>query len=311
MTKRLHVVAAVIENTDGKILIAKRPQHVHQGGLWEFPGGKVEADETANSALQRELSEELNIQITDSQPLIQINHNYPDKSVFLDVYHVTTFSGKAVGNEGQEIKWIKKNKLSDFEFPAANKPIIDATQLPHEYLITPEHELSNRTDFLERLELNLQNGIRLIQLRAKSLSDEEFAILYHQTHEITRQYGVKLQLNTSLENAIKLQADGIHLTSANLLSSTSLPSGLYASASCHNLKEIQKACDLGVRFIVIAPIQLTTTHPEARPLGWQNFSQLCEQSTVPAFALGGMKKTDSSLAIANGGQGIAAISGLW
>lgn len=86
MTKLLHVAVGVIVGSDGKILIAKRPQTTHQGGLWEFPGGKVDTGESVQQALARELKEELAIDVITSEPLIQIRHHYPDKSVLLDVY---------------------------------------------------------------------------------------------------------------------------------------------------------------------------------------------------------------------------------
>jgi len=309
--KIIHVVAAVIENTEGQILIAKRPQHVHQGGLWEFPGGKVESGESANHALQRELHEELNINISDSQPLIQIHHNYPDKSVFLDVQHITSFSGIAIGNEGQKIQWVNKSELNGFQFPAANKPIIDATQLPREYLITPEHELKDREQFLTQLEMQLQSGIRLVQLRAKSLSANEFSTLYAQVNKLTEASGARLQVNTSVENALRLGASGIHLSSRELFKTTSFPKDLYVSASCHNQKEINQAEQLGVNFIVLSPVKFTHSHPDSEPIGWNKFELFCEKTTVPVFALGGMERDDTAKAVSCGAQGIAAISGLF
>lgn len=122
----LHVAAAVIYDSAGNILIARRPVHKHKGGLWEFPGGKVEAQETAPEALARELYEELGISDISSQPLIQITHHYPERSVLLDVYCVTSFSGEALGCEGQPIQWVTPQTLLDFPFPEANQPIIEA-----------------------------------------------------------------------------------------------------------------------------------------------------------------------------------------
>src|SRR6476619_2625198 len=107
MSSRIvHVAVGVIVNKDGKILIAKRPEQSHQGGLWEFPGGKVEQGESLFAALQRELFEELAIQIISTQPLIKIRHDYGDKIVLLDVHKVTEFIGEAKGNEGQPIQWV-------------------------------------------------------------------------------------------------------------------------------------------------------------------------------------------------------------
>ena len=123
----LHVVAAVIYNAENThILIAKRPANKHQGGKWEFPGGKVEAEESAQEALQRELYEELDISISDATAFTQVSFQYPDKSVFLDVYEVKQFSGTAIGKEGQKVRWVLKEELDTFDFPEANITIIKA-----------------------------------------------------------------------------------------------------------------------------------------------------------------------------------------
>ena len=122
----VHVAAAVILGSDGCVLIARRPAHVHQGGLWEFPGGKVEAGETVVEALSRELHEELAIEVVTAEALLEVRHDYPDKSVLLDVWCVTEFAGKPVGNEGQPLCWVKVEQLQDYPFPAANQPIIKA-----------------------------------------------------------------------------------------------------------------------------------------------------------------------------------------
>jgi 8-oxo-dGTP diphosphatase len=123
---RVHVAVGVIRNPAGEILISKRHLESHQGGLWEFPGGKVEAGETVIEALQRELLEELGIRFADARPLLEIEHDYSDKAVCLDVWLVDTFSGCAEGREGQPLAWVKPARLHTYEFPAANHPIIAA-----------------------------------------------------------------------------------------------------------------------------------------------------------------------------------------
>ena len=87
----VHVAVGVVRNPQGNILIAKRPAHAHQGDLWEFPGGKVERGESLQQALQRELHEELGIDVTHARPLIRIPHSYPDKQVLLDVWLIEGF----------------------------------------------------------------------------------------------------------------------------------------------------------------------------------------------------------------------------
>lgn len=129
--KRIHVVAAVIVNQDRQqIFISRRADHLHQGGFWEFPGGKVEADESPESALARELFEELDIRIETAEPYMQVEHDYPDKQVFLDIWQVNHFTGTARGKEGQECRWVGLQELLAakptglFNFPAANQPIL-------------------------------------------------------------------------------------------------------------------------------------------------------------------------------------------
>ncbi|MCW8125634.1 8-oxo-dGTP diphosphatase MutT [Microbulbifer halophilus] len=128
MGKVIHVAVGVVMREDGKILIARRPDHLHMGGRWEFPGGKVEEDETAQQALGRELLEEVAIEAKKLQPLTEIRHDYPEKTVLLDTWWVTDFEGEAKGSEGQQIAWIDTGELGDHQFPDANAPILEAIQ---------------------------------------------------------------------------------------------------------------------------------------------------------------------------------------
>ncbi|MCE9687536.1 MULTISPECIES: 8-oxo-dGTP diphosphatase MutT [Shewanella] len=125
MTKRVHVAVGIIINHDNSVLLAKRHEHLHQGGKWEFPGGKVEANETVTQALVRELKEEVNLDVDHSQPFMALSYDYPDKQVLLDIHLVTEFSGEAIGAEGQQVAWVAKTELSEYEFPAANRPILE------------------------------------------------------------------------------------------------------------------------------------------------------------------------------------------
>ena len=127
----VHVAVAVIHDTHGQVLIARRPESVHQGGLWEFPGGKVEPGETVMEALKREIEEELAIQVASAEPLIEVRHDYADKCVLLDVWCVSKFTGVPIGNEGQPLCWVKIEQLTDYAFPEANQPIIEALVEKH------------------------------------------------------------------------------------------------------------------------------------------------------------------------------------
>lgn len=122
----VHVAVGVIRDDAGCILISKRHASSHQGGLWEFPGGKVEVGEAVLSALSRELREELGIEVQASKPLLQVKHDYGDKQVLLDVWLVDRFTGQAVGREGQPLRWVAAEDLPDFDFPLANDAIVEA-----------------------------------------------------------------------------------------------------------------------------------------------------------------------------------------
>ena len=120
----IHVVVGVLLNGNHEVLIALRPAESHQGGLWEFPGGKVEEGESVEYALNREFKEELGISVQACTPLIQIRHEYSDKLVMLDVWLIEKFSGIPQGREGQAIEWRALSKLRAVDFPKANDRII-------------------------------------------------------------------------------------------------------------------------------------------------------------------------------------------
>ena len=113
------VVAGVIQRS-GRVLLARRPLHKPQGGLWEFPGGKLHPGELPIDALRRELSEELGIEIEDASQLFAAEHNYGDFSVELMFFCVEAFNGEPTGMEGQELRWVAIDKLDSYAFPEAN-----------------------------------------------------------------------------------------------------------------------------------------------------------------------------------------------
>lgn len=125
MTKKVVHVAVGVIYKDQQLFICKRPDDKHQGGLWEFPGGKVEQAESVFAALQRELLEEVNLTVNGSKELMVIEHDYGDKCVRLDVHIVDDFTGVAHGAEGQQGKWVALSELDDYSFPAANVEIIE------------------------------------------------------------------------------------------------------------------------------------------------------------------------------------------
>lgn len=311
MSAPLHVMAAVIRSPEGRVLIARRPEDKDQGGLWEFPGGKRESGETRETALARELREELGIEVRQARPLIQVRHAYPNKTVLLDVWQVTAFEGEARGLEGQPVRWVWPDELPDYRFPAANYPIISAARLPERYLITPDEP--NPELLLERVEQALAAGISLIQLRAPQMSEADYRCLAQRV--LTRcPHPDRLMFKGPLDWADEFPSVGWHLTARQL---HQLPAGVrplaahrWLAASCHSAAELDKALALGVDFVTLSPIQPTQTHPEAKPLGWEKAQQLIENFPRPVYLLGGMRLEDAPRAFAVGAQGVAGIRGL-
>lgn len=308
--KVIHVAVGVIFNPAGEVLVSLRPRHVDQGNLWEFPGGKVEPGEDVQQALVREIEEEVGLRIERAQPLIKLRHDYPAKSVLLDVWRVTAYSGQACGREGQRLAWLAPQALNPANFPAANPPIITAVRLPPLYLITPE---PSHAVFLSRLERLLNAGIRLVQLRAKSLDGEDFHRLAVEVIALCRARGARVLLNGSPEQCLLLGADGVHLNSERLLhlSARPLPADRLVAASCHDRRQVDHAGRIGVDFIAVSPVRATYSHPAALPLGWGGLRSLVESAVVPAYALGGLAPADLTSAWGHGAQGVAAIRSLW
>ncbi|MES9853505.1 MAG: Nudix family hydrolase [Candidatus Thiodiazotropha sp. L084R] len=308
----IQVAAAAIIDTFGRVLVSKRAEHTHQGGLWEFPGGKLEPGETSEAALSRELKEELGIVPTEYESLIRIRHDYDDREVVLDFFRVTSYRGEAKGLEGQPLRWLSPGKMVPEEFPAADRPVITALQLPKRYLITGA-DPNDSNAFLDSLSRAITQGIQLVQLRAHQLSDATYRQLMNKALELCRSNDVKLLLNRA-EDVLGWhgEADGLHLTTRNLMSLSQRPSGAgLIGASCHQLDELKKAESLGLDYVLLSPVQVTSTHPDAQTLGWPRFTAWVDQVNLPVYALGGMTVDDLPQAVSNGAQGIAGISTFW
>ena len=285
--------------------------------MWEFPGGKVELEELPAQALVRELEEELGILVTEYSPLIQIRHDYPDKSVLLDVWKVTQFEGQPKGMEGQPIEWVAMSNLAERDFPAANLPIIQAAQLPTDYVITEDLlATDDATRFLEKLKANLDRGYRLIQIRTKSLTGEALAALVNKAVLMCQKSDAVLVLNSDLQvpdAASGFPRDescvGLHLTGRRLQELQNKPKGYrFVAASCHTEADIRHAEQLGVDFVTLSPVQKTQSHPDAENLGWERFQVMVRNARLPVYALGGLSRRDLERAIQSGAQGIASIS---
>jgi 8-oxo-dGTP diphosphatase len=312
----VEVAVGVILDADGRrVLVSRRHQQAHQGGKWEFPGGKREPSESITDALSRELQEELGIAIKSCEPLIRIRHDYPEKTVLLDVRTVTRFEGVPHGREGQPVVWKPVAELDSDDFPPANRAIIQALRLPDRCLVTPDASEYPLTEFIDRVEAALRGGIRLLQFRSHALLRQDYFDLAGEIAAISAGYNAQCLLNAPpawwpalLDSGIR--AAGFHLTGQALREIPQRPEGLLG-ASCHTREDVERANSIRADFIFISPVKPTASHPGVPGLGWDNFAALTEQAAIPAYALGGLVAADVATARQHGAQGIAAIRGLW
>ncbi len=311
-TDWIQVVAAVLTDRAGRVLISRRPPQSHQGGLWEFPGGKLEPGESAEAGLARELAEELGIGIGRVQPLIRVPHDYGDRRIVLDVYRVLDHTGSPRGREGQLLAWLAPEAMDAACFPAADRPVITALRLPRLMLITGPDPRAPR-QFLAKLECALAGGIRLVQLRAPELISTDYRRLAAAAWELCSVHGALLVLNRHPAEVKGLRRHGLHLTSRLLLELHQRPGGAdeLTGASCHNPSQLRRTSELGLDYALLSPVRPTASHPQVQPLGWQTFADWVAPVPLPVYALGGLTADDLETAIQHGAQGIAAIRSLW
>nr|WP_296701618.1 Nudix family hydrolase [Thiocapsa sp. UBA6158] len=308
----IHVMVGAISDPTGRVLVTKRPDHVHQGGLWEFPGGKLEPGESPECGLARELAEELGVEIHDSRPLIRIRHHYGDRHVLLDVRCVRSYAGIPAGLEGQPLAWQHPETMDPACFPAADRPIITALRLPGRMLITGLDPLDPEV-FLARLAGAVAGGIKLVQLRAHELTHAAYRDLARRAFLLCEQGGARLLLNRDPQETLDVPRDGLHLGGqvlARLSERPGRPDDL-VGASCHTADDLVRAACLGLDYALLSPVNPTASHPEARPLGWLRFAELADAATLPVYALGGLTGLDLDVAREHGAQGVAAIRGFW
>jgi 8-oxo-dGTP diphosphatase len=308
---RIQVVAAVLRDREGRVLIGERPAGKPLAGFWEFPGGKLEAGEPAFDALERELHEELGIRVRHAYRMLRFVHRYPEREVELDVWRVTAWEGMAASQEGQRLEWVLPEELRDWQLLPADEPIVAALKLPPLMLVTPDPD--HEPAFLEKLQRSLRAGVDLVQLRAPGMEAERFDNLALAVFELCREHGARLILNTSPEQARMLHADGLHLSQrrSRRLDPKGWDGSLRLGISCHSAAELRSALEYAPDYLCLGPVQESTTHPGATPLGWPAFAAMVSITTVPVYAIGGLGPKDLETARSHGAHGIAAIRSLW
>jgi 8-oxo-dGTP diphosphatase len=304
------VAAAVLTQPDGRVLLAQRPPGKPYAGYWEFPGGKVEVGESLDAALARELHEELGIVVTRACRWITRTFEYPHATVRLNFFRVFGWQGEPHPHEGQVFSWQQPEAVEVTPLLPANFPIVKALSLPP--LLAISHAEALGVDsFLARLDVALHAGLRLIQLRDKTLPQDERLQLARETVRRARPFGARVLVNGSLELARAVGADGVHLDSAAAARLTARPDCAWVGVSCHDAAELSHAAAIEADFALLSPVLPTLTHPGAATLGWETFAALAAASPIPVYGLGGLGRDDVALAQSHGAHGVALLRGAW
>lgn len=333
MTSPLHVVAAVLRDVQGRVLLAQRPEGKLDAGLWEFPGGKVEPGESAFDALRRELREELGVSVEAAEPLIRVpvaSDAMPAATpgptsppsplrLRLDTWQVTAFDGQPEAHEHAALAWVPLADLHRYPMPAADRPVVAALREPSHVLVTPEPGDGPDAEraWLAAVERALADGIRRVQLRSGDDRAEVKARLAAELAPRCQAAGAILYVHGDAALAHGLGA-GLHWRASQLrrpeaaeLTRRHSDAGLRVCAAVHDADELVLAEALGVDDVLLGPVKATATHPGQPGLGWAGFEALRAGTALPVIALGGLGPRDLAEARRNGAQGVAGIRAFW
>lgn len=306
MSATTDVMAGVLADAQGRVLIAQRPAGKQFAGLWEFPGGKVEAGESHLEALQRELREELAVIATsiDSTPLISVPAGHDTRPLIVHGHRVRTWQGAPRALEHQAMTWSLPQTMDKTTLAPADQQIATALALPAQYPISPDADRTTTDAWLTRV---CRDGQALAQLRLPSWPQAEVHQLIADWQPALQAAGTALLVNGDIDGACELGV-GVHLPARALqrLERRPLPTGQWVGASCHNAADLAQAARVA-DFAVLSPVAATASHPQAAPLGWDAFTQHVAAATLPVYALGGMTPADAPRAGAAGAQGVAGI----
>jgi 8-oxo-dGTP diphosphatase len=309
-TRIVKVAVAVLLRADGRVLLAQRLPGTPYPGYWEFPGGKLEAGESAREALARELHEELGIGVVRAARWLTQRYDYPHANVELNFFRVFRWRGEPQGRDGQVLAWQTPGAFDVAPLLPANATILRALALPAVYGISMADELGEEV-FLERARRAIDGGLRLVQLREKGWSSARLGQLAEQVLPIARAAGARVLLNGDPALARQLGCDGVHWPAATLLAASARPEDMLCAASCHDRDELTRAAALGLDFAVLGPVARTPTHPWSEPLGWERVEALLSGTPIPVFALGGLDVTDLETAMEHGAHGVALRRAAW
>lgn len=334
----LEVVGGVVTDDLGRVLLTQRPEGREYAGLWEFPGGKIEAGETPGQALARELQEELGIAAEPGDRLITVPLATGRRRIRLDVHRIRSWRGEVQSLDGQALAWVAVDRLADYPMPPADRPVVAALRDPDRLLVTPPPGAGDPDEadaaWAVALAAALAGGVRWVQVRLPGVAPERARGLAETAAQLADAAGGRVMVNVDALSAARGDAGiddgldatgdaiafamahgiGLHFPARRLAGwsgARPVPVDLSFAASCHDVDELRRAEAAGCDVAVVGPVAATRSHPGVAGIGWEGFTALREQSALPLFAIGGLDPADFPEARRHGAQGIAAITALW
>ena len=307
----IHAATGIIMRADGGVFFQQRLSPQSRAGYWEFPGGKVNEGETVYAALCRELHEEIGIKVKRARHFVRRQHKMQNGGdLLLDFYIIEQYTGIPHDKENQPFCWRTIDSPPQ-PLLSANINICKYLRLPPLYAITAA-AIFGVAPTLHKLRTLLATGqISCVQLRDKHLSPAERYDFAKQAATCCRQYGALLLINDDEDLANAVAADGVHLSSKKLRECCVRPKVEWVGASCHTAAEIALATKLAADFAVLSPITKTLSHVNTPLLGWQKFGEIAISSSIPLYALGGLRTTDIPKAWSHNACGVASMRAIW
>lgn len=304
----IDVAVNILRDADGRVLVAERTERQISAGFWELPGGKVDPGETPIQAAARELAEEIGVEALVVRPWIQYLYSFRTRDVRLFFFRVERWAGTPHGREGQRLAWIDPASPSVSPILPSADRVLTALGLPQIYAAGAGIGVQGIERFMQRVQVGLRQGLRLIQLREPGMAPDQRVNFARRVASLAHAQGARVLLVGSALEARRAGLDGVHSSCGELRRLSSRPSVKLWVTSCHHADDLNRAMLLGADAAVLSPVLPTDAHPDYAPLGWDGFQRLATQATIPVFAQGGVSQADLAKALAAGAAGITTSS---
>ncbi len=317
MSAPVDVAVGVLIRDDGSFLLAQRPAGKPMAGWWEFPGGKLEAGESVFDALVREFDEELGLRLVAAHPWARRVVVYPHATVRLHFWRSfgdgRGWTGDPRSNEGQAFRWERIDALTTEPWLKGAEPVRRWLRLPATYAISNATTIGADA-FVDALDARLATSswpLRQLQLREPAMDAADFDRLFDRVAARCVAAGVRLLVNSAHPARYWTRADGVHLSSAALMSCVARPDVDWCVASCHDVAQLARAAAIDADAAVLGPVRETASHPGATGIGWDAFASLAADAGLPVYAIGGLDEADLPAALEAGAHGVAMIRAAW